>query len=147
MLDILSVIEKYGYSKQMLADKIGCSHQSIMQIVNSGSNPTYKKLQLIADAIGADIREFFPSTEDIKKSNEIRGSFNCPVCGKPLLVSIDRYTEEVKPGPKPSKESCCPHCKETILVSIVKNQTTTRCIRRQEVVRQRKLHNTNNQPQ
>ena len=84
MIDIRTVMEKYGYSKQMLADKLGCSHQSIMQLVNPGSNPTYKKMQLIADAMGADIREFFPSAEDIKMSKEIRGSFDCPVCGKPI---------------------------------------------------------------
>lgn len=145
MIDILSVIEKHGYSKKMLADALGCSHQSIMQIVNPGSNPTYKKLQLIADVIGADIREFFPSTEDLKVQDEIRGSFNCPVCGKPLLVSVEKFTEqENKRGRKPSRDSVCPHCKQTILVSINKNQSTTRCIRRQEVVRQQ-LHNANNQ--
>ncbi len=137
MIDIRTVMEKYGYSKQMLADKLGCSHQSIMQLVNPGSNPTYKKMQLIADAMGADIREFFPSAEDIKMSKEIRGSFDCPVCGKPLLVSVEQYAEtENNRGRKPSKDLVCPHCGKPISIVVSKNRNTTRCIRRQEVVRQ-----------
>jgi len=75
MLNIKDALKRHGYTQRMVAKKLGMSEMNVSQIVNG--NPTYNKMQAVADAIGADITEFFQSDTT---------SMVCPHCGKPITV-------------------------------------------------------------
>ena len=53
MLNIKDALKRHGYTQRMVAKKLGMSEMNVSQIVNG--NPTYNKMQAVADAIGADI--------------------------------------------------------------------------------------------
>ncbi|MBR6931116.1 MAG: helix-turn-helix transcriptional regulator [Bacteroidales bacterium] len=77
MLNIKDALKRHGYTQRMVAKKLGMSEMNVSQIVNG--NPTYNKMQAVADAIGADITEFFQSDT---------ASLICPHCGKPITICI-----------------------------------------------------------
>lgn len=56
-MDIKSVIKKYGETTYTVAEKMGISQPSVMQYING--NPTARKLEDIARAIGCSPAEFF----------------------------------------------------------------------------------------
>ena len=77
MLNIKDALKRHGYTQRMVAKKLGMSEMNVSQIVNG--NPTYNKMQAVADAIGADITEFFQSDT---------ASRICPHCGKSITICI-----------------------------------------------------------
>ena len=56
-MDIKSVLKKYGVTTYELAERMGIKQPSVMQYVNG--NPTAKKLEDMARAIGCSPAEFF----------------------------------------------------------------------------------------
>ena len=56
-MDIKSVIKRYGETVYSIANKMGISQPSVSQIING--NPTAKRLEALARAIGCSPAEFF----------------------------------------------------------------------------------------
>lgn len=61
MPDIKKKLKEYGFTTQMIADKIGISQQAVSQAVNG--NPTLSRLQEIAGAMGITVSELVKDEE------------------------------------------------------------------------------------
>ena len=64
---------------QELASAIGISYQSLYDCLKG--NPTLKRLQEIARALGVDVWELFEQPQ--------QDSFSCPHCGRPIRVTLE----------------------------------------------------------
>ena len=104
-MDIKSVIKKYGVSQDDIAERMGCSKGYISQLANLKSEPTLRKLQELADAIGCKRWEFFKDEmeeeKDVVESHQTTpappaqegksapGMFICPHCGKGVSIRVE----------------------------------------------------------
>lgn len=61
-LAIKETIKRHGSSLTEVASKVGKTRQTLFGIIDNG-NPSVNTLSSIADAIGADITEFFPKKD------------------------------------------------------------------------------------
>lgn len=61
-LAIKDTIKRHGSSLTDVANKIGKTRQTLFGIIENG-NPSINTLSAIAEAIGADITEFFPKKD------------------------------------------------------------------------------------
>ena len=87
-MDIKSVLKKYGVTTYELAERMGIKQPSVMQYVNG--NPTAKKLEDMARAIGCSPADFFSDWQgsagnidetDDKRQRLAPGQCACPRCG------------------------------------------------------------------
>lgn len=79
MLRVQSLCKEKGMSLQDLASSIGITYQSLYDCLKG--NPTLKRLQEIADALGVDVTELFEQGQ--------RSSHACPHCGKPINITLE----------------------------------------------------------
>lgn len=111
-MDIKSVLKKYGETTYTLAEKMGISQPSMHSIVNG--NPTVRKLEQVAKALGCSPAEFFSDWKEDTYGSEnksglgeaegagdlpfkddeaeqvqaVRFSYQCPRCGEKMFVCI-----------------------------------------------------------
>ena len=80
MLRVQTICKEKGLAMQELASRLGITYQSLYDSING--NPTLKRLQSIAEALGVDVTELF-------EENDKASSLVCPHCGKSLSVKIE----------------------------------------------------------
>ena len=76
------MIKAKGYTIQEVAEKIGVNRVTLTLTLQG--NPTYKKMKVIADAIGCDVMDFFKDEaehQEQKKEEQAKNYFVCPNCG------------------------------------------------------------------
>lgn len=102
-MDIKSVLKAYGETTYTLAAKMGLAQPSVYNIVNG--NPTAKKIEEVAKAIGCSPAEFFKDWEPAAPAKTEPAAQAAPADGlpfgketpaqgerKPDLITIDRET-------------------------------------------------------
>lgn len=84
-----------------LSQLTGIEKGNLSTIVNGKGNPTLKTLIAIANALDANITEFFEKAEPTMKV-----MFTCPCCGKMYDISITEHQQTSKPsvGERQSEE-------------------------------------------
>lgn len=76
-LEIREAIKRHGYTITEVASRIGKTRQNLFGIIDYG-NPSLSTLSAIADAIDADITEFFPKKDiepELTALVEYQGTF------------------------------------------------------------------------
>ena len=64
------ILKEKGMTAGAVAEKLGVTPGALSQIVNG--NPTFEKLQRIADALGVEVSELFAPSRNV---------IRCPHCG------------------------------------------------------------------
>ena len=64
------ILKEKGMTAGAVATKLGITPGALSQIING--NPTFEKLQRIADALGVEISELFAPSQNV---------IRCPHCG------------------------------------------------------------------
>lgn len=80
MLQVKEICSQKGMTLQSLAKKMGVTYQSLYENLNG--NPSLKKLNEIADALGVEVAELFAPK---------RNTFTCPNCGAEISVTVNRH--------------------------------------------------------
>lgn len=87
-MNIKKVINEHGWTIERLAKEMigrngekGISQPSLSQLINGG-NPTYKKLQEIANIIGVSVSELVREESDST-------SITCPHCGREIRIKAE----------------------------------------------------------
>ena len=80
-LDINAVIQKYGLTKNEVAQRMGISRFTLNSHITK--NPTVDILGRIAEAIGCHVTELFIHPETDFPTHK------CPHCGKPIQIKLD----------------------------------------------------------
>lgn len=80
-MDLKKTIKRQGFTLDGVAQEMGISKSAMSQIVNG--NPTYSKLQEIANIIGISVSELVSDGTD-----ERPATLRCPHCGKEIQVEI-----------------------------------------------------------
>ena len=104
-MDIKSVLKKYSVTTYELAERMGIKQPSVMQYVNG--NPTAKKLEDMARAIGCSPAEFFSdwqtegssdadalpfdnkpeaTEQEQPQGTALVGLVRCPQCGRAIRL-------------------------------------------------------------
>ncbi len=103
-MDIKSVLKKYGVTTYELAERMNIKQPSVMQYVNG--NPTAKKLEEMARAIGCSPAEFFCDWQ----ANGASGAENLPFDNQP-----EQQEEQAQPqGTALVGLVRCPQCGRAI---------------------------------
>lgn len=84
-MDIKSIIKRHGFKQVELAHKFKVTEGSLSQVINN-PNISLTMLRKIADAIGANISEFFE--DELSQSEQLNtdngDALICPYCGKEI---------------------------------------------------------------
>ena len=70
------ILKEKGMTAGAVAEKMGITPGALSQIING--NPTFEKLQGIADALGVEVSELFAPSRNV---------IRCPHCGALLEFS------------------------------------------------------------
>lgn len=109
-MDIKSVIRRHGETVYTVAEKMGIKQPSLSNIING--NPTVKKLEELARAIGCSPAEFFedwnadgqaaaedqPLLSVETEEQTATGVFVCPHCGAGVSFNTFVVVEPKKEG-------------------------------------------------
>ena len=86
-MDIKKRIKEQGFTLDDVATKlknsrggVGISQPSMSSIING--NPTFSRLQEIAEIIGLSVSE-------LVADDEAKTSITCPYCGKPIKITLE----------------------------------------------------------
>ncbi len=82
---IKELLKEKGLTAKELAAKLGMTETGLGIAISDKGNPSLKRLQEIADALGVPITELF------QKPTE--GDFACPHCGAALRITVQRAKE------------------------------------------------------
>lgn len=77
MTNINAILKEKGFTKQMVAKRMGTTRENLYRILNG--NPTLDNLQKLASALDVPVSALF---EEQKKD-----IINCPYCGGKIKVS------------------------------------------------------------
>ena len=134
-LDIKRALSDHNITQVQLGEKLGLSPQSLTSVIKG--NPTVKKLEDIAVAIGCDITDlFYPDPAEEAKEEEIpmeAGKENVTakipdtsdkdaylLHGNGLLIEGQNVSTENEPqGGAAKVETFCPHCGKKVRVGVV----------------------------
>ena len=120
-MDIKYVIQQRGLLMSQAAEMMGITPQALSQIVNG--NPTVKKIEMLAKAIGCSPAEFFNDWPSPSEEQQ-------PAATEPYTVSPTTMppTPPEKPDGLPFKPDeptgmmqqaiICPHCKQAIVMNV-----------------------------
>ena len=141
-MNIKAVIKKYGETVYTVAEKMGVSQPSVSQIING--NPTVKKLEELARALGCSPAEFFddwyenegkdmankPAEDKMGAAHvsgtEGKGAIDELPFENPGMSGADRSAlgtlRSSKNGPETQAEQqgalVCPHCGRPFVVMV-----------------------------
>lgn len=95
-MNIKAVIKRHGFKQVDIANKFKVTEGSFSQVINN-PNISLTMLRKIADAIGANINEFFEDEREQQVQSESGNGFVCPHCGKEFKAhfSIEPAGKEV----------------------------------------------------
>ena len=106
-MDIKSVLKKYGENTYTIAEKMNIKQPSVMQYING--NPTVKKLEDLARAIGCSPAEFFADWQPS----------DAPAPAAADELPFDNQTKTEKPATQAVQQAIvCPHCGEAMLIQV-----------------------------
>lgn len=80
---IKEVIKEHGLTAAAVAQRMGVVPEALSRIINGG-NPTVKKVEQIAAAIGVPVTELFESPATVSAGSAAK----CPHCGGALHIEI-----------------------------------------------------------
>lgn len=83
-LDIKKVIKQKGLEVKDVANRMGISSVGLSQHING--NPSVAVLERIAEAIGCEVRDFFPSSVSDNGHSEDKHIFTCQ-CGRKYRIT------------------------------------------------------------
>lgn len=66
-MDIARIIKRKGYTQQQVADILSINRVNLNNMING--NPTCKTMRQIADAIGANVSDFFEDEQQDKRND------------------------------------------------------------------------------
>lgn len=97
-LDIKRALAEHGITLVKLGEKLNVFSQSLTSVIKG--NPTVKKLEEVATAIGCDITDLFYSSEDSSTTSDSSSQDNnyLPTVKQPDVNSVIETT------------TFCPHC-------------------------------------
>ena len=126
-LDIKRALADHNTTQVQLGEKLGLSPQSLTSVIKG--NPTVKKLEDIATAIGCDITDlFYPDpTEEEEIPTETKGDGKTPnstLRGDLPEGSISRDVKFVQQAEENQQQmiqtsTFCPHCGKKVRVGVV----------------------------
>lgn len=106
-MDIKSVLKKYGENTYTIAEKMKIKQPSVMQYING--NPTVKKLEDIARAIGCSPAEFFADWQPS----------DAPAPAAADELPFDNQTKTEKPATQAMQQAIvCPHCGGAMVITV-----------------------------
>jgi len=111
-MDVKSVIKKYGETVYTVAEKMGVSQPNVSQIING--NPTVKKLEDLARALGCSPAEFFSDWAQggASAADELPFDNNDE--------KQEKKNDEQQPDLTADIAFICPHCHEAIKLGFIK---------------------------
>jgi transcriptional regulator with XRE-family HTH domain len=118
-MDIKSVLKKYNENTYTIAEKLNIKQPSVMQYING--NPTVKKLEDLARAIGCSPAEFFsdwPSTEPAVMQQP--AAETSPADELPFDHQPEPEKQAVQTGATMQEPLICPHCGQAFIVEVKK---------------------------
>ena len=119
-MDIKSVIKKYGETTYTVAEKMGIAQPSVMQYING--NPTARKLEDIARAIGCSPAEFFADWkgETHQPAVEQPAAPNTEASPADNLPFTNEQQPETEKAPSVVTQGAliCPHCGKPFAVEV-----------------------------
>lgn len=77
---IKELLKEKGITISNLAEQIGTTQTSLSRALGDNGNPTYEKLNKIANVLNVEMSELF-------KSNGL--SITCPNCGKNIKIKAE----------------------------------------------------------
>ena len=129
-LDIKRALADHNITQVQLGEKLGLSPQSLTSVIKG--NPTVKKLEDIATAIGCDITDlFYPDpTEEAEKKEVPAGTesegetLNATLRGDLPEGFIERDVNFVQQAEENQQQmiqtsTFCPHCGKKVRVGVV----------------------------
>ena len=118
-MDIKSVLKKYNENTYTIAEKLNIKQPSVMQYING--NPTVKKLEDLARAIGCSPAEFFsdwPSAEPAVMQQT--AAETSPADELPFDHQPEPEKQAVQTGAAMQEPLICPHCGQAFIVEVKK---------------------------
>ena len=118
-MDIKSVLKKYNENTYTIAEKLKIKQPSVMQYING--NPTVKKLEDLARAIGCSPAEFFsdwPSAEPAAMQQT--AAETSPADELPFDHQPEPEKQAVQTGAAMQEPLICPHCGQAFIVEVKK---------------------------
>lgn len=134
-LDIKRALADHNTTQVQLGEKLGLSPQSLTSVIKG--NPTVKKLEDIATAIGCDITDlFYPDTTEEAEEKEKKEEINMKPLGMDVLKQIAGRVPDVMGGvywtnvenaenggenqqQMIQTSTFCPHCGKKVRVGVV----------------------------
>jgi len=103
-MDLLPIIERYGYTVTSLARKMDMAQSNLYKLVHTG-NPTVKTLARIADAMGISVLELLGKDKSLNKA-PARQRIIPPnaICGGVVRLGGVRYRQLYIPMDEKKKE-------------------------------------------
>lgn len=80
-MDIRKVMKERGVTVQELAEKLGVTQSSLNQSISG--NPSVRKLESLAEAIGCKVGDFFESSESSSEKE-----FQCPFWKAGIEINV-----------------------------------------------------------
>lgn len=139
-LDIKKALADHNITQVQLGEKLGLSPQSLTSVIKG--NPTVKKLENIATAIGCDITDlFYPDPSEEAEEKEKKEEINMKPLGMDAMKQIADRVPDVIGGNSGSSvdwtnvenaenggemqrqmiqtSTFCPHCGKKVRVGVV----------------------------
>ena len=139
-LDIKKALADHNITQVQLGEKLGLSPQSLTSVIKG--NPTVKKLEDIATAIGCDITDlFYPDPSEEAEEKEKKEEINMKPLGMDAMKQIADRVPDVIGGKSGSSvdwtnvenaenggemqrqmiqtSTFCPHCGKKVRVGVV----------------------------
>ena len=139
-IDIKRALTEHNMTQVQLGEKMGVAPQSLTSVIKG--NPTVKKLEDVAIAIGCDIIDlFFDDTEGIEEKKMLNGETNLPdpleqrdspTAPMGLFTGLSASGDHTSPLPSddhaiklpPAQDimpvtTFCPHCGKRVRVGVV----------------------------
>jgi transcriptional regulator with XRE-family HTH domain len=98
MEELTRIRNERGWSQQRLADESGVNKATINQIERGRRSPNVETLEKLADALGAEVADFFPKAQaplplDFADSGAITELLRREVVYGPWLEFVNRYAD------------------------------------------------------
>lgn len=93
MLRIDKIMKERNISNQELAKILNVSPQYISEVINERKNITLQALEKIANALDVPVAALIDGYHE--KEQLGYSSFNCPYCGKVILVEKDIWKNRI----------------------------------------------------
>lgn len=120
-MDIKNAIQKRGMLMSKAAEMMGITPQALSQIVNG--NPTVKKIEMLAKAIGCSPAEFFADWDTAPENKHQKVSTDETLLEAPQEQMPQQAAEDLplnNDEEKPTAQGIfiCPHCGKGVTIEV-----------------------------